>query len=1148
MPAARQSGARWAGGARAGRMIRARAMRVLLVEDEASDAGLLTVLLRIGRGAAEIAEPEVDWVRTLSEARRRGEAEAPDVVLLDLSLPDSTGVGAVRTLRTWFPLVPVIVLTGRDDPDLAVQSIEAGAQDYLVKGDFEPRDLARAIRHACVRARLESRLRLQEIALNAAPSAIAIGDAANRIEWANPAFTRLTGHALDEALGRRLDELAGMSIPPTALDHADAALAARRQLRGERSGQRSDGSAYLAQFEITPVIDADGRVRHLVTVQRDITEHKRSEAVLQAINTLQNVGGGMGSDPRNRCARMLALCMDLSDSPLGFIGEVRHRDTGAPYLQVHAVAGIGAMNGPAGGTAAAADLAGTTQPMDGLEITRIDSLFGSVLASAQPVIRNDAGGDPRDVGLPPGHPAIQSFAGLPVVGAGEFVAVVGLANRRGGYPEAVTDALKPLLAAFGSAIADQRIKQSLSESQQRLATLVASMQEMLIVLDAGGRVLECHVPASEAFEHAFADPALGHFRDVLPESFAARLESAIDGVRQDGRVRHFEHTVDGAHGRRHFHATVNRLIDAGAVPEGFLAVVRDVTLEVQSESSLRIAATAFESQECMLITDATRAIRSVNPAFTRTTGYSADDVVGHPLALFDPRQHDAEFIEAVWDCAATYGSWQGEIQARRKNGDAHPAWLAVTVVRDRDDAVSHFVCSLTDITERKAAEERIRYLAFYDLLTQLPNRRLLMDRLEHALATRRHTGREGALFIIDLDHFKNLNDTLGHDTGDRLLEHTALRIVSCVRDSDTVARVGGDEFVVMLEDLSTAAEEAAAQAEVIAQKILVSLNQPYTLGEHAHHITPSIGVTLFSDLVDTVDEVLKRADMAMYQAKAAGRNTIRFFDPAMQAAIEARSMLETDLRHALTVQEFALHFQPQVTIDGRVIGAEALLRWPHPTRGLIPPDRFIPLAEDSAIILALGHWVLEQACAQLRSWSRDPATAAITLAVNVSARQFRHPGFVDQVLDTLTLSGVAPQRLKLELTESLLLDDIEAAAVTMTTLKRHGVGFALDDFGTGYSSLVYLKRLPLDQLKIDRSFVRDILTDPNDEVIARTIVALGHSLGLDVIAEGVETPEQLAVLGRLGCAAFQGYLFGRPQPAEAFDAGPRMLALSPSHQ
>jgi diguanylate cyclase (GGDEF)-like protein len=445
------------------------------------------------------------------------------------------------------------------------------------------------------------------------------------------------------------------------------------------------------------------------------------------------------------------------------------------------------------------------------------------------------------------------------------------------------------------------------------------------------------------------------------------------------------------------------------------------------------------------------------------------------------------------------------------------------------------VGSIADISLRKAVEDENKHLAFYDSLTQLPNRRLLLERLQHALATSARSAREGALLFIDLDDFKTLNDTRGHDIGDLLLQQVAKRLTDCVREGDTVARLGGDEFVVMLEDLNESPQQAASQTEMVGAKILAALGQPYPLAGHFHRSTPSIGATLFADHESSVDELLKRADLAMYQAKAAGRNTMRFFDPALQAAVDSRAALETDLRESLQQNRFLLYYQCQVDGSGSMTGTEALVRWQHPRRGLLSPCEFIPLAEETGLILPLGHWVLETACAQLATWSERPDMAHLSVAVNVSAHQFRRPDFVDEVLAVLEHTGADPRKLKLELTESMLLQDVDDVIAKMSALKAKGVGFSLDDFGTGYSSLSYLKRLPLYQLKIDRSFVQDILTDSSDAAIARTIVTLAQSMGLGVIAEGVETKEQWNCLAAIGCLAYQGYLFGRPLPIAEFD-------------
>jgi diguanylate cyclase (GGDEF)-like protein len=435
----------------------------------------------------------------------------------------------------------------------------------------------------------------------------------------------------------------------------------------------------------------------------------------------------------------------------------------------------------------------------------------------------------------------------------------------------------------------------------------------------------------------------------------------------------------------------------------------------------------------------------------------------------------------------------------------------------------------------RGTQRELELLAGQDPLTGLPNRRLLVDRLRQGLASSARGGSWGALLFIDLDNFKVLNDTRGHDVGDLLLRQVAERLSLGIRENDTVARLGGDEFVVMLEDLSNNLNEAVNQVEIVGEKILDKLNRPYQLSDCEHQSTASVGATLFSGHEQSVDELMKRADMAMYQAKAAGRNTVRFYDPEMQARVAARLAMESDLHRAIMQGQFVLYYQAQVDSSGRAVGAEVLVRWQHPERGLVSPAEFIPLAEETGLILPLGHWVLETACAQLAAWSVRDDMAHLTLAVNVSARQFSGANLVEQVLALIDQSGAPAKRLKLELTEGMLLENAEDVIAKMTSLKSSGVSFSLDDFGTGYSSLSYLKRLPLDQLKIDQSFVRDVITDNNDAAIATTIIALAQNLGLAVIAEGVETAMQRDFLGSAGCHAYQGYFFSRPIPLDDFE-------------
>ncbi|WP_188567197.1 EAL domain-containing protein [Undibacterium terreum] len=581
--------------------------------------------------------------------------------------------------------------------------------------------------------------------------------------------------------------------------------------------------------------------------------------------------------------------------------------------------------------------------------------------------------------------------------------------------------------------------------------------------------------------------------------------------------------------------TMSLVTDQQSKVRQYVGVLREITKKKLAEQELKIAAMAFETQEGIMITDTHSTILRVNRAFTEITGYEAAEAIGKPVSILRSGRHDVAFYKEMWQSIAKNRYWSGEVWNRRKSGEVYPERLVITAVVADDGSISNYVGSFTDITEYKISEDKIHQLAFFDPLTNLPNRRLLIDRLGRALASTARHKRHGAILMIDLDNFKTLNDTKGHNVGDQLLTEIGLRLKACTRTEDTVSRTGGDEFVVVLEQLHPELNQAAAQAEGVAEKIRQILNQSFALGSVDYESSGSIGISMFCDEPIGIDELLRRADMAMYQAKALGKNGLRFFDPSMQAALESRTALESDLRQAIGAGQFVLHYQLQVSALGDPIGAEVLLRWQHPRRGLVSPMDFIPMAEETGLILPIGLWVFETACLQIKKWSAIPARAGLQLAVNVSARQFRQASFVDDIKNILARTGANPVLLKLELTESVVLEEVDTVIEKMHALKEIGVCFSLDDFGTGYSSLSYLQRLPLNQLKIDRSFVHNLPKDKSNATIVRTIINLGESLGLNVIAEGVETPEQRDFLLRSGCQAYQGYYFCKPIAINEFE-------------
>ncbi len=685
----------------------------------------------------------------------------------------------------------------------------------------------------------------------------------------------------------------------------------------------------------------------------------------------------------------------------------------------------------------------------------------------------------------------------------------------------------------------RQAERQLSRREQEYRTLVENSPDNIIRYDTACRavyvnhILETSV-AVEATALLGKTPTESRFDGLVG---VEHYEASLRRVLQTGEPEGIEVQVRNPQGDLRIHHI--RFVAERADGEigGALAFGRDITEIVRAEVELRVAAIAFDSLEAIVITDADGKVIKANPAFSRITGYSTEEAIGKtPGQLLKSGRHENGFYREMWDCLNRDKHWQGEIWNRRKNGEIFPEWLNISAVTDDAGRVSNYVAAFSDMSRHKQAEAEIHTLAFYDPLTALPNRRLLTDRLQHILVSSARNHRHGAVLIIDLDHFKELNDTKGHGIGDLLLIETAKRLTSCVRSDDTVARLGGDEFVVILVDLNVEAEQAAIQAEAIAEKMRGAVSQPFNLQGSEYHGSASLGICLFCGQEHSLDELLKRADTAMYQAKRSGRNATRFFDPATHAAMEARIALDADLHRALPENQFLLYFQTQVDQAGIIRGAEVLLRWQHPTQGLLPPLTFIPLAEDTGLIVPIGQWVLENACAQLKAWKSAAATRHLSLAVNVSARQFRQENFVAQVRAVLEKTAIDPGRLKLELTESLVLDNVDDTIDKMQALKAVGVRFSMDDFGTGYSSLAYLSRLPLDQVKIDQSFVHNIGVQAADEVIVQTIIGMAHNLGLNLIAEGVETEAQRAFLEHHGCPFYQGYLFGKPEPLEAFEA------------
>jgi diguanylate cyclase (GGDEF)-like protein/PAS domain S-box-containing protein len=931
------------------------------------------------------------------------------------------------------------------------------------------------------------------------PLGLNVMDAQGRyLEW-NPAMEAIRGRTKEEMLGRTVAET--YPREPAAL-YAEVMDAVARAVQGEqvlRTDVPIDGAIPPVWTTVrhAPVRNAQGKITGSLSIVQDVTERKLAEMQLRASEqnlaiTLQSIGDAvMATDLQGRVTRMNPVAERLTGWSLA---DALGQPLREVFRIVHAVT--------------------REVPMDPVQ---------RVLASGE---------------------------------------VVGLANHtallsRDGSERHISDSAAPIRDAYGKLAGVVLVFSDVSEQYQLQQVLLESEQRYRALMDASPVAVAVHQHQRVVFVNPAAVRLLaaenaaallgrwiGDFVHLDHHASMAQRATQTQGDPFDLPVHEWRYLrVDGSVVEVQAQVSVIRLNGKPAVQVSFM----DITARKQAEARLRDNEARFraltslssdwyweqDAQYCFVRVEG----EDVNSADAASRLYPVGGYVGRKrwelsATQMTPSQWDEHRAEL--DAHREFR----DLQLRFENLDGTHRWASVSgmPVFDERGTFCGYRGIGRDITAQKVAEEQINALAFYDALTQLPNRRLLIEQLKQALVSHARSQKHGALLFIDLDNFKTLNDTLGHETGDQLLMQVAQRVLSCVREADTVARLGGDEFVVMLQDLSTQALDAAENAEHIGHKILAAFAPLFQLSSREYRSTPSIGITLFGDDNQSVEDLLKQADLAMYQAKAAGRNTLRMFDEGMQAAVDARAAMESDLRQAIALQQFVLHYQPVVDKAGLVSGAEALVRWEHPVRGRVAPGHFIPLAESTRLIVPLGLWVLDAACAQLAQWGVSARTQHLSLAVNVSAHQFMEPDFVAQVVDAIERSGADPQRLKLELTESLLADNIDDVIRKMSALRVRGIDFSLDDFGTGYSSLSYLKLLPLAHLKIDQSFVRDLLVDSNDAAIARTIVALGASRGLAVIAEGVETQGQYQLLLEMGCETFQGYWFARPVPIADFDA------------
>ena len=950
----------------------------------------------------------------------------------------------------------------------------------------------------------------------------------------NDRLCEILGYSREEMLATSWAE---MTHPD---DLAANVAALERVMSGESGGYildkrfiHKDGRIVHTTLDARCVRKADGSPEYIFATVQDITERKLAEAKIQRL-TQMYAALSECNQAIVRCASQEELfpqicrsAVELGGMKMAWVGLV---DTDT--LRVCPVASFGDETDCLRDLRVSAD----SESPFGRGVT------GTSIREHRPVWAQDFLNDPITA---PWHErgecaGWRAAAALPLIRNGVVIGALTLcASETNAFDEAVRNLLTKMaqdisfaLNAFDMEADRQRIQVALRESESRFRDLYEKAPLAYQSLDVEGKILEVNKAWLNLLGRT-RDEVIGKFigdfmSDVSIKTLAHEFPKFQIKGSVDGPLFHFVHK-DGSQRLLMVNGQIARDKEGGFLRTH--CILTDLTERLQSAEQLKLAATVFEqSAEGIFITDASHNILMVNRAFSVITGYSAAEALGKNPRLMSSGRHDEQFFSALWDTVCSDGYWQGEIWNRRKDGEVYPELVSISQVLDVDGTVSHFVALFSDISEHKESQAHIQRLAHYDALTGLPNRSLLADRVGQAINRVERNNEPLALIFLDLDRFKNVNDSLGHRIGDELLIQVAERLKSALREEDTVSRLGGDEFILVLPGA-----EADGAAHV-AEKVLKSVALPYFIEQHELAVTPSLGIAMYPADGATYEKLSMCADAAMYRAKQGGRNTFRFFTREMQERSDRTLQLENALRRVLELDQLQLHYQPQMSLDnGSVIGVEALLRWGHPEMGQVPPSDFIPVGEDSGLILPIGEWVLRTAVRQMKVWM-DAGLSPMVMAVNLSAVQFRQanlPELVSQILDEF---GLPPRCLELELTEGVAMDNPLSAIAVMNDLHERGIRMSIDDFGTGYSSLSYLKRFKVYKLKIDQTFVRDISTDPEDAAIVEAIIGLSRSLGLQTIAEGVETVEQLAFLRSKGCHEVQGYFFAKPMPAEQFEA------------
>lgn len=961
------------------------------------------------------------------------------------------------------------------------------------------------------RRRTEVELTIRDRAITAASNGIAIIESNGKdlpVIYVNPAFEIISGYTADELIGHPFPFFSSDSENQAAVSQLLSAITTGTTCQVQMQSKRKGGSRFWNELSLSPVHDADGVLIHFVITVNDISLRIRNEEMVRQI--AMGVSAATGNSFFEQLVSHLAEALGVNYAIVGKLvpGSIN-------YIKTQAVWAKG-------------------MPGENFEYDLNNT-------PCSDVIHTGACSYAKDIQtlFPHDHllqvMGAESYVGLPlrstngdVLGLLAVLDVVSMEN-----PDFILSMLTIFASRASAELERQRVNIALHNSEEYYRVLFESANDGILTLD-NNRFTSCNAKMEEIYGCPKSE-IIG----FGPEKFSPRFQ--MDGSLSSERA--YRYISDALSGKPqlfewvhlkldrtpiHTEVSLNRVYRDGS--SVLTARIHDISDRKRRDEETRLAASVFNgTTEGIVITDARGVILQVNKAFSDITGFESEEVLGKTPRLLRSDYHDDEFYQDFWTKLTTIGVWQGEIWNRRKDGEAHPVWQNISAIRDELGDIVQYISVFSDITDKKLSEQRIEHLAHYDVLTDLPNRVLFTERCEHALSRARRDGHKLVLMFLDLDRFKHINDSLGHPVGDRLLQQVAQRLNELIREEDTVARLGGDEFVVVLEDVVDTNVIAP-----VAEKLLAAFSQPFNLDGSQLHVSSSIGIAIYPADGRDVTTLVRNADAAMYRAKESGRNNYQFYTREMTASAHARVLLENNLRRAVEQRQLVLHYHPQFDLtSGQLTGAEALVRWLHPDMGLISPDSFIPLAEETGLILQIGEWVLRDACIQAKRWL-DAGRQFGTIAVNVSGHQIERGDIVEVVRKVLWETHLPAHLLELEITESFIMKHPEEAISTLSALKELGVSLAIDDFGTGYSSLSYLKRLPINKLKIDRSFVKDVPNGKADTAITRAVIALGKGLSLRVIAEGVESDEQRDFLADEGCHEAQGFLYTKPLAADDF--------------